>query len=428
MSDPESAGWRAQVPERLGRYRLDAVLGRGAMGVVYRGFDEAIEREVAIKTIHAELIGSGSGSDAEFHERFRREARAAARCQHANIVTIFEFGEQEGLPYIVMEYITGPTLQDTLAANSWPKLSRSLSIVRQTLSAIGYAHGKGIIHRDLKPSNIMLVEGDRVKVTDFGIARVDRSAMTQQGAVIGTPGYMSIEQFRGGAIDERSDLFSIGVILYQLVTGCMPFEGESLPQLVYQMMTVEPPEPALLNPTIPPVLNDIVKKAIAREPEARYQTAAEFSSALFPGTARSGPPSAPSIPRAPVSSPSLARPGSNPRGQQPPPGPSSRPGAPPTPDAPPLSQHPAPGGAPPAYNTPPPSNPRGTPLPGSLSISDAQLAKVIRDLTMVLGPIAPVLVKKSIGKVSTLADLYRALAVHITDERERAAFLRGAAP
>ena len=266
------------TPRTIGKYRIDSTLGHGAMGVVYKAYDTSIDRPVALKTIRSDLLIGDD--DLHWLERFQREARAAARCLHPNIVTIFEYGEDDGIPFICMEYVSGEQLQAYMAARSHIDVQPSVKIIEKVLKALGYAHAQGIVHRDIKPSNIMLLDGGDVKVADFGIARLDSINMTEHGSMVGTPSYMSPEQFIGGDLDRRSDLFSTGVILYELLTGAKPFSGKSLTEVMYSVLNEAPRDPAEVNQALPGPLGPVIVKALARKPEDRYQTAASFLSAL----------------------------------------------------------------------------------------------------------------------------------------------------
>ena len=266
-------------PVNIGRYRVAGVLGRGAMGVVYLGHDVAIDRQVAIKTIHRRLLSGGDG--AEWLERFRREVRAAGRCLHPNIVTVFEYGEEDGAPYIVMEYIQGRELRDYLKDRQPLPLANAVAVIVQVLQALGHAHAHGVVHRDIKPGNIILLSDGQVKVTDFGIARMETvSGMTQVGMTVGTPGYMAPEQFRGAEADRRADLYATGVVLFELLTGSRPFTGRGASELMYQVLNEPPRKATLLNPRLPPELDDVLAKALTKAPDERFQEAGEFIAAL----------------------------------------------------------------------------------------------------------------------------------------------------
>jgi serine/threonine-protein kinase len=271
----------------LGRYQVEKELGKGAMGVVYLGKDPKIGRVVAIKTM---ALSQEFEADelAEVKERFFREAETAGRLSHPNIVTIFDAGEEHDLCYIAMELLKGKDLIPyTKAPNTLP-LDKVVSIVARVADALGYAHKHNVVHRDVKPANVMYeLESDVVKVTDFGIARITDSSKTKTGMVLGTPSYMSPEQLQGKKIDGRSDLFSLAVSLYQLSCGKLPFEGDSMAQLMYKIANEDAPDILQYNPKIPPALVAFLDKAMAKDADQRYQTGEEFASELratFGGT------------------------------------------------------------------------------------------------------------------------------------------------
>jgi predicted Ser/Thr protein kinase len=277
MSD--SGDISGTLPPRIGRYRVIGLLGRGAMGVVYLGKDEAIDRRVAIKTLHRRLLSGEDG--AEWLERFRREVRAAGRCLHPNIVTVFEYGEEAGVPYIVMEYVEGRELRDYLKDRQPLPLANAVAIIVQVLHALGHAHASGVVHRDIKPGNIILLADGQVKVTDFGIARLETAgSMTQHGTTVGTPGYMAPEQFAGREADRRADLYATGVVLFELLTGLRPFAGRSASELMYQVLNEPPRRATTLNPRLPLELDEVLERALAKVPDDRFQDAAAFVAAL----------------------------------------------------------------------------------------------------------------------------------------------------
>ncbi len=287
---------------RLGKYLIRRELGRGAMGVVYEGFDPAIERTVAIKTIRAEQFEATQMT--EMLARFRREAQAAGRLNHPNIVAIYEYGEDGAagaapvadpdatvidappaagaakIAYIAMEFIKGRELKDYFDENRRFPMQEVGRIMGELLGALGHAHSHGVTHRDMKPANVILLDsGASVKVADFGIARIETSELTQAGTVLGTPSYMSPEQFLGQTVDGRSDLFSCGVILYQFLTGEKPFTG-AVTTIMHKVLKEEPLAPSMLNATLPPAWDAVVKKSMAKNPDQRYQSAAEFAQAI----------------------------------------------------------------------------------------------------------------------------------------------------
>jgi predicted Ser/Thr protein kinase len=270
---------------KLGKYEIRRELGKGAMGIVYEGFDPVIERTVAIKTIRPEQLEQSQA--AEILARFKREAQAAGRLNHPNIVAIYDYGEvaeAEGgdgqrIAFIAMEFVKGRELKDLFDANQRFALKDIERIMCELLGALQHAHANGVTHRDMKPANIILLEDGRIKVADFGIARIETSELTQAGTVLGTPSYMSPEQFLGQPVDGRSDLFSCGVILYQFLTGEKPFTG-AVTTIMHKVLKEEPLPPSMLNVTLPPAWDAVVKKAMAKNPADRYQTAWEFSAAI----------------------------------------------------------------------------------------------------------------------------------------------------
>jgi serine/threonine-protein kinase len=264
--------------ERLGKYEIRRVLGRGAMGTVYLAFDPDIEREVAIKTIRKDLIDPHVA--AQYLARFRNEARAAGRLHHPNIVGVYEYGDDAQVTYIVMEYVDGSGLRDYVLSQSEFTFGHLVELVTLLLDALEYAHARGIVHRDIKPSNLLVTTAGVLKVADFGIARVDRTNLTALGTVIGTPSYMSPEQCRGDDTDARSDLFSAGVVLYELVTGEKPFQGPA--EAVAHKICNEEPAPPSQHAAfrLPAAVDQLVARALAKHPEARYPDAKAFRDAL----------------------------------------------------------------------------------------------------------------------------------------------------
>ncbi len=261
--------------KQLGRYEMLSELGQGAMGVVYKARDPLIDRVVAIKTIN---LGLALDEKEEYEGRFYQEARAAGRLNHPNIVTIYDVGKSGNIAYIAMEFLQGSELRDLLREKQSMPVAQIVDIVAQVAEGLAYAHQHGIVHRDIKPSNIMLVLDGRIKITDFGIARMASSAVhTQTGMVLGSPKYMSPEQVLGKTIDRRSDIFSLGVMLYEMLTGSSPFVGENVNAIMYQTLNLVPPAPNTLNPEVPEMLNFIVAKALAKGVEDRYQNALDLA-------------------------------------------------------------------------------------------------------------------------------------------------------
>ena len=260
---------------RLGRYEVLGELGQGAMGIVYKAKDPLIDRVVAIKTITLSLA---LDEKEEYEGRFYQEAKAAGRLNHPNIVTIYDVGKSGDVAYIAMEFLQGRELRDIMNDAGLLPVDQVLDIVAQVAQGLAYAHEHEIVHRDVKPSNIMVVHDGHVKITDFGIARMASSAVhTQTGMVLGSPKYMSPEQVMGKEIDQRSDIFSLGVMLYEMLTGQAPFNGENVNAIMYQTLNAVPAPPNTLNPAVPEMVNFILAKALAKKVEDRYQNAMDFA-------------------------------------------------------------------------------------------------------------------------------------------------------
>ena len=370
---------KAPHPERLGRYPVKGVIGAGAMGVVYLGHDPEINRPVAIKTIRKHLL-EASGQDSTVAARFRLEAQAAGRLSHPGIVTVYDVGDDDDCAYIAMEYVAGQSLREYLSRGWRFTPSEVASLLIQLLDALGEAHSKGVLHRDIKPANLMITEGGRLKVTDFGIARIESSQFTRTESVLGSPGYMAPEQYTGGEVDRRVDLFSVGVVLYRLLTGRMPYSGTD--QAMMYRVVYGDPDPlckddadAVLVPFDP-----IVRKALARLPAQRFASAAEFRQALE----------------------AIAAPGWTPQ---------------------PLSPErliaPADLGA----TALPPGASASVPIPTGWN--EATLAGIERELAQLVGPIAKILVRRTAQQTSTLDALRQRVAVHIPDPQKRETFLAG---
>lgn len=267
----------AEHPQKLGKYEIRRELGRGAMGVVFDAWDPSLERRVALKTVRRDQLDGAEAK--ELLDRFKREAQAAGRLSHPNIVAVYEYGEDEGIAFIAMEYIEGRELKEYFDGNERFPLPEVGRIMGQLLDALGVAHAHGIVHRDIKPANVFVLAGGQIKVGDFGIARIESSNLTQAGSVLGTPAYMSPEQFMGQTVDGRSDLFSAGVILYQFLTGEKPFTGQ-LTTIMHKVLREDPTAPSELNVQIPKSFDKLIGKALAKRPEDRFQSAREFAVAL----------------------------------------------------------------------------------------------------------------------------------------------------
>jgi serine/threonine protein kinase len=265
---------------QLGRYEIVAEIGRGAMGAVFRARDPKIDRTVAIKTI---AVPASSSHDAEhYRQRFFREAQAAGRMSHPGIVAIYDMDEDEATrtPFIVMECVEGNSLDRLVAATSTGKLPHeiALKLLRQIAEALDYAHRQGIVHRDIKPANIMVTAEGQPKIADFGIAKLAMADTTLPGHVVGTPAYMSPEQLNGKAVDGRSDLFSLGVIAYWLVTGVKPFDGDTLTEICVQVVTKDPRPPSEITPGLSIDFDYVLSRALAKDPAMRYQNGSEMAS------------------------------------------------------------------------------------------------------------------------------------------------------
>lgn len=267
----------------LGKYKVVRELGRGSMGIVYEGFDPVLGRQVALKTIRKDLLQLGAKYEADnILQRFRREAQAAARLNHPNIVVVYDYAEEGDTVFIAMEMIRGRELEEFFRNKQRFDLKTALDIMGQLLDGLAYSHQYNIVHRDIKPANIILLDGGvRVKIADFGIARIDTSELTQTGEVMGTPTHMAPEQLLGKQVDGRADLFSAGVILYQLLTGEKPFIGSNITAVMHSVLNGEPAAPTRLNPKLPPQCDAIVGKALAKNADERYQNAEEFKAALI---------------------------------------------------------------------------------------------------------------------------------------------------
>ncbi len=266
--------------KKLGRYDLVRVLGKGAMGIVYEGRDPNLDRRVAIKTVKVENLSEEAAS--EYEARFRTEARSAARLQHPNIVSVYDSDRDGDMAYLVMEYIQGDDLKHHLDKGVRYSLEQSLKMIRDLLSALNYAHTQGIVHRDIKPANLLIEPGGRVKLTDFGVARMQDSgdATRTQGNMVGTLKYMSPEQVQGQKIDSRADLFSVGIVLYQLLTDKRPFDGDNDFSIIHQIIGHTPAPPSSFNARLPSAIDAVVARALAKDREQRFATARDFSSAL----------------------------------------------------------------------------------------------------------------------------------------------------
>ena len=265
---------------RFGRYEIVSELGRGAMGVVYQARDPQINRLVALKTVS--LFNQEPEQEAEFRQRFVCEAQAVGRLQHPGIVAVFDVGEETEShePFIVLEYVAGESLSRILSRDKKLSLPRALSLVEEIAEALDYAHSQGVVHRDIKPANILITQEGRAKIADFGIAKLNLAQFTLPGRLLGTPAYMAPEQLIGEAVDGRSDLFSLGVILYVMVTGHSPFHGNSATTVCFKVVNREPVPASAFDLDLPRALDPIISKAVAKDPLERYQRGADFANDL----------------------------------------------------------------------------------------------------------------------------------------------------
>jgi serine/threonine-protein kinase len=262
------------TPRTLGRYEILSLLGEGGMGSVYQALDPMIGRKVAIKTLTA---GLSEEELAEFKRRFFREARTAGRIAHPNVVTIYDVGEAEGVPFIAMEYVEGRTLRAILDAEGLLGAEAACRIAAQVAAGLAAAHKLAIVHRDVKPGNIMIAPGAPVKLMDFGIAKLPEGTKTQTGLILGSPTYVAPEQVVGRPVDGRADIFSLGIVLYEMLTGTVPFGGMAVGALLYSVLNEAHPPPSAYNTRVPAVFERILARALAKHPDDRYRDAEEFA-------------------------------------------------------------------------------------------------------------------------------------------------------
>jgi serine/threonine-protein kinase len=360
-----------EQPQQIGKYRIVRALGRGAMGMVYEGFDPVIERKVAIKTILADYLDAAEMEDAT--ARFKREAQAGGRLQHPSIVGVYEYGGDGAMAFIVMEYVEGQELKKMLSSGKKFELIEIFEIMKQLLGALDYSHKAGVVHRDIKPANVMVMPGLKVKVMDFGIARLESSNLTQTGTAIGTPTHMSPEQLMGHTADGRSDLWGCGVILYELLTGVSPFLAETPAVVMQKVLQSEPPKPTAINSALPVAFDAVIARALAKKAPDRFQTAKEFQVAMLQALqGKTSNATASAMQRMDASRAA---------------------------------------GAPPSVRT-------------ALSIPPEALAEIERSLSRHVGPLAPVLLKRTQSEAKTVEDFFRALAEHVPEGDEQQAFMK----
>jgi len=378
------------LPESIGKYRITGVLGQGAMGQVYKGFDPHINRVVAIKTIHKNLLGDGEAMDS-VAARFRNEAQAVGRIAHPGVVAIYELGQDARTAFIVMEFVDGRGLDQVLRGSPLLPEAQLLSIMDQLLDALGAAHRHGVWHRDIKPANLMLTATGLLKLTDFGIARIEDAGLTQVALVIGSPGYMAPEQYRGRGVDHRADLFAAGVLLYRLLVGRLPFTGTA-EQLMYQIINQTPPPPSQAAPHRAAAYDAVVLRALSKDAAQRFASADEFRGALSAAaSAATNEDFATTlmVPRQQWAQTLAATPPSRPI----------------------------------QANTLPTSA-SGAPVPTGWDAP--ALSRIERALASHIGPLAKLMVREASRSCADLPSLARAVAEHIPEPAERQKFLRDA--
>jgi serine/threonine protein kinase len=390
----EPPDMKMNSPRTIGRYRLDSLLAAGAMGDVYRGHDPVIDRPVAIKLLRRDLVQARDADS--WMQRFRREAQAAGGRFHPNIVTIFDFGEDEGLPFLAMEFVEGDSLDQLLKKTGRLPVERCVFIMKQVLGALAFIHDNGVIHRDIKPANIMVAANDQVKLADFSIAHVDLSKLTIVGDVLGTPAYMAPEQLAGAPVDHSIDLFASGVMLFEMLTGAKPFRGRSITEMMSQMRTRGPEELSIHAPEAPATLQQVLNTALAFDPDKRFPSAAEFSRSLVDAveikagsvstvTPSELPSAAPASPQAELAGQTTSE--------------TFRP------------------------------NPSEASAPGQLEavnlwpLSAETLTEVERELANFVGPLARIAVQRSAKTSVSIDNLYLNLARYIDNSADQAAFL-----
>jgi len=378
----------AAIPERLGKYPITGVLGKGAMGIVYRGYDPVIKRPVAIKTIRKELIEEDDKNET-LSGRFRREAQAAGALSHPGIVSVYEFGEDAQHAYIAMELVEGNSLREYMVNGATFDEHDTVSIMAQLLDALQFAHDHAVWHRDIKPANILVMSNGRIKLTDFGIARVESADRTKTNIIMGTPGFIAPELYLGGQIDHRLDIFSAGVLFYHLLAGQAPFRGRS-EAVMYDVCYHDPMPPSTLDPNRHwPKYDAVVARALEKQPGNRYQTASAFRAAILaeyaePLNSTLSDATIVSAPMRPI----------------PDPGPPSMPK----------------GGTPPIVV--------GTSTPPPTGWSTAVLAGVEVELARFVGPVAKVLVRRAAKNHREIDPLTAALLDSVEKTEDREAFVR----
>ncbi|MBV8379408.1 MAG: serine/threonine protein kinase [Paucibacter sp.] len=395
------------VPERIGKYTISEVLGQGAMGVVYKGFDPHIQRPVAIKTIHKSLLGDTqvNAEQDSIAARFRNEAQAVGRVAHPGVVAIYEFGEDENSAYIAMEFVEGRNLDHVLAGTPLLAEAQVLRIMDQLLDALACAHDQGVWHRDIKPANLLLTASGQVKLTDFGIARIAGLGLTQVSSAIGTPGFMAPEQYIGEGIDQRADIFACGVLLYRLLTGKPAFSGTA-EVVMYKIMNEHPPAPSSVVKR-PAAYDAVCARAMAKRAEDRYPDARSFRNALLAVAQGTAP--APAAAAADNDATVIISAAHAPHARPP--------ATAPAPPMPPTQHWQRAVDAAQAA----PSRPSGA---TALAHFDAQtLSRIERALATHVGPMAKLMVRDAARSCEDLATLATTVSQHIADQARRAQFI-----
>jgi hypothetical protein len=369
-------------PRTLGKYEILDLLGVGGMGTVYRARDRILERIVAVKLLHRD---DGPVAGSEGWSRFLNEARAVARLNHPTIVSVYDFSDADPAgAFFAMEYVDGCSIEEYVRRGTDVRLARALDLMRQLLGGLAYAHAKGVIHRDIKPSNLLVTRDGRLKITDFGIAKIGSNKHTLTGMIIGTPAYMAPERYSGGDIDQRCDLYSAGVLFFELLTGRKPFSG-ALTEIMYQICHVVPASVSATEPAMPALLDPVLTKALAKDPDARFQTAEEFAAAVAAVSAALGAQGAAAS-----------------TGVLPPDGPRAA-------------------ATVQVSNSASPQT--GAPATGWTS---EELAEIEQRLTPILGPMARIVVKRAAARTHDRERLCLELAAQLRTDEERRRFLDGA--
>jgi len=384
------------APAQLGKYAISEVLGKGAMGVVYKGFDPHIRRVVALKTIRKDLVDEEQA--ATLLARFRNEAQAAGRLSHPGIVGVYEWGEADDVVFLAMEYVEGHSLREYFVRGTRFDDRDAVSVMVQLLDALQYAHEQGVWHRDIKPANLIVMRNGKLKIADFGIARIESSTLTQVGAIMGTPGYMAPEQYAGSAVDRRSDIFSAGVVMYQLVSGVRPFTGPA-ESIAYKVCHEEAAPPSAADSGRGAAHFDaVVMTAIAKDPQQRFPDARAFRDAVL---AAYSEPASPALSEETIlNEPRRAVAQSDPSHP-------SQPSRPPRPSQPPASNP----GQPATQTAPPPG------------WDAATLRQIEQQLMRLLGPVGKVLVRRGATQTTDIDELYRILAESLPSPDDRSSFL-----